>query len=108
MLSKSAVSATTVVNFLICSSWFRFVSVLGLLEMTVIIAGSSVSKPLMPPPGIREMHRRLVLRYFVAWTEPFQSSVLKPGKAKSGLGALVSADNLGPVCVAWRKERRFE
>src|SRR5438034_743798 len=28
MLSKSAVSATTVVIFLICSSWLRFVSVL--------------------------------------------------------------------------------
>jgi hypothetical protein len=28
MLSKSAVSATTVVIFLICSSWLRFVSML--------------------------------------------------------------------------------
>src|SRR5437867_237310 len=108
MLSKSAVSATTVVNFLICASWSRFVSVLDLSEMTVLIAGFSVTQPLMPPPGIREMHKRFVLQYFVPLTESFQSSVLKPGKTKSGLCALVSADNFDPVCVAWRKERRFE
>jgi hypothetical protein len=65
-------------------------------------------QPLMPPGRIREMHKRLVLQYLVASTESFQSSRLKPGKTKSGLCAFVSADNFGPVCVAWRKERRFE
>ena len=28
-------------------------------------------EPLMPPPGIRGMHRRLALQYSVAWTERF-------------------------------------
>ena len=97
-----------VVNFLICSSWFRFVPVLGLSKITVAIAGFSVGQPLMPPPGIREIHKRLVLQHFVASPEAFQSSVLKPGKTKLGLGALVSADNLGPVCVEGHTERRFE
>jgi hypothetical protein len=59
----------------------------------------------MPPPGIREIH--IVLQYFVTSPEPFQSNVLEPDKTKSGLGALVSADNY-PVRVAGHKERRFE
>jgi hypothetical protein len=60
-----------VVNFLICSSWFLFVSVPTLSEMTLVIAGFSVSQPLMLPLGIRGMHQRLALHYFVARTEPF-------------------------------------
>src|SRR5258708_12958091 len=43
MLSKSAVSATTVVNFLICSSSFRFVLVVFLSLMALLIS--------VPPPG---------------------------------------------------------
>jgi hypothetical protein len=79
--------------------------------MTVVIAGFSVSQPLMLPRGIREMHKRLVLQYFVASTEPFQSSVLKPGKTKSGLCPLVSCahrDIFWLADVVGRKERRFE
>ena len=71
----------------------------------MLIAGFSVGQPLMPPPGIREI--RIVLQYFVASREPFQSNVLKPDKTKSGLGALVSADNY-PARVARHKERHFE
>src|SRR4029077_3422706 len=43
MLSKSAVSATTVVNFLICSSWFSFVLVVFLSLMAPLIS--------VPSPG---------------------------------------------------------
>src|SRR5258708_24341777 len=38
MLSKSAVSATTVVNFLICSSWFSFVLVVFLSLIAPLIS----------------------------------------------------------------------
>src|SRR5260221_3478546 len=44
MLSKSAVSATTVVNFLICSSSFRFVLVVFLSLMALLIS--------VPPPRV--------------------------------------------------------
>jgi hypothetical protein len=79
--------------------------------MTVVIAGFSVSRPLMPLRGIREMHKRLLPHYFVVSTEPFQSSVLKPGKTKSGLCPLVSCahrDIFWLPDVVGRKERRFE
>src|SRR4029077_11187510 len=96
-------------------SWRNFisagVSVLSLSEMNVAIAGFSVSQPLMPLRGIREMRKRLVLQYFVASTESFQSSVLKPGKTKSGLCPLVSCahrDIFWSPDVVGRKERRFE
>jgi hypothetical protein len=79
----------------------------SLSETSVLIAGFLVGQPLMPPPGIREIHKRIVLQYFVASPEPLQSSVLKADKTKSGLGALVSADNC-PVCVARHTKRRFE
>jgi len=65
----------------------------------------------MPPRDIREMHKRLVLQYFVVSTEPFQSGVLKPGKTKPRLCLLVSAahrDIVWSPYVAGRKERRFE
>jgi hypothetical protein len=84
------------------------VSAANLRISSVVTAGFSVSQLLRPPAGIREIHKRLVLQYFVASPEPFQSSVSKPGNTKPGLGALVSAEELEPVCVAWRKERRFE
>jgi hypothetical protein len=79
--------------------------------MTVVIAGFSVSQPLMPLRDIWEMHERLVLQYWVASTGPFQSSVLKPGKTKSGLCPLVSSahrDIFWSPDVVGRKERRFE
>jgi hypothetical protein len=79
--------------------------------MTVVIAGFSVSQPLMPLRDIWEMHKRLVLQYFVALTGPFQSSVLKPGKTKSGLCPLVSCahrDIFWLPDVVGRKERRSE
>jgi hypothetical protein len=65
----------------------------------------------MPPRGIREMHKGLVLQYFVASAEPLQSSVLKRGKTKSGLCPLVSCahpDIFWLSDVVGRKERRSE
>ena len=69
---------------------------------------SILSEPTPTPAPMWGMHKRVVLQYFVAPSEPFQSSGLKPDKAKSGLCASVSADNFDPVCVARRKEHRFE
>ena len=75
----------------------------------MLIAGFSVSQPLTPPLGIRGMHQRLALHYFVARTEPLLPELA--AESESRVRSLVSADFsdiLGPVCVGGHKERRFE
>jgi|ERR1043166_3512804 hypothetical protein len=69
---------------------------------------SILSEPTPTPASMWGMHKRVVLQYLIAPSEPFQSSVLKPDKAKSGLCASVFEGNSSPVCVARRKEHRFE